>query len=76
MQLSLKPKTFCNFFVPFQNLHQTLNILKKKIVVITTLFQKSQSVKDLIRPLSKKHRFRTPFDSHHVKGSHTLVKSA
>ena len=46
------------------------------MVKITTLFQKLQTVKDLIRPLSKKHRFRTPFDSQHVKGSQTLEKSA
>ena len=31
-------------------------------------------MKDLVRPLSKKRRFRTPFESQHVKGSQTLVK--
>ena len=46
------------------------------MIVIATLFRKLQIVKDLVRPLSKKHRFRTPFDSQHVKGSQTLVKSA
>ena len=46
------------------------------MIVIATLFRKLQIVKDLVRPLSKKHRFRTPFDSQHVKGSETLVKSA
>ena len=45
------------------------------MIVIATLFRKLQTVKDLVRPLSKKHRFRAPFDSQHVKGSHTLVKS-
>ena len=35
-----------------------------------------QTIKDLVRPLSKKHRFRTSFDSQHVKASETLVKSA
>ena len=31
---------------------------------------------ELVRPLSKKHHFRTPFGSQHVKVSQTLVKSA
>ena len=43
---------------------------------MSTLFQVLQTVKDLVRRLSKKHRFRTPFDSQHVKGSQTIVKSS
>ena len=46
------------------------------MIVIATLFRKLQTVKDLVRPLFKKHRFRTPLDSQHVKGSQTFVKSA
>ena len=45
------------------------------MIVIRTLFRKLQTVKDLVRPLSKKHRFRTTFDSQHVKQSQTLLKS-
>ena len=45
------------------------------MIVITTSLRKLQAVKDLSRPLSKKHRFRTPFDSQHVKESQPLVKS-
>ena len=33
-------------------------------------------LEDLVKPLSKKRRFRTSFDSEHVKGSKTIVKSA
>ena len=81
MELYLKPTIFSHFlffffFFHFWNLQQILDILKKKMIVIATLFRKLQTVKDLVRPLSKKHRFRTPFDSQHVKGSQTLVKSA
>ena len=43
---------------------------------IATLFRKLQTVKDLVRPFYKKQRFRTPFDSPHVKGSQTLLKSS
>ena len=46
------------------------------MIVIATSFQKLQTVKDFVRAISKKHRFRTPFDSQHVKGSQTVVKSA
>ena len=44
--------------------------------VIATLFRKVQTVIDLVRPFSEKHRFRTPFDNQHVKGSQPLVKPA
>ena len=63
------------FLIHFWNLHQILNILEKKMSVIATLLRKLEAVKDLVRPLSKKHRFRTPFDSQHVKRCQTLVKS-
>ena len=46
------------------------------MIIIGTLFRKLQNVKDLVTPLSKKHRFRTSFDSQHVKGSETVVKFA
>ena len=44
--------------------------------VIPTLLLKLQTVKDLVKPLSKKQHFRTPFDNQHVKASQTLVKFA
>ena len=44
-------------------------------VVITNVLSILQTVKDLVRPLSKKRRFRTPFDSENVKGAQTLVIS-
>ena len=46
------------------------------MIVIATLFRKLQTVKDLVRPLSERHRFKAPFDSQHIKGSPTLVRSA
>ena len=46
------------------------------IIALANVFPKLPTVKDLVRPPSKKHCFRTPFDSQHVKGSQTLVKSA
>ena len=64
------------FFLHFCNLQQILNIFKRKRLVIANVLSKLQNVKDLVRPLSKKRRFRTSFDSQHVKASETLVKSA
>ena len=46
------------------------------MIGIATLFRRTQAVKNLFRPLSEKHRFRTPFDSQHVKGSQTLSNGA
>ena len=38
------------------------------MIAILTLFWKLETVKEMVGPLYKKHRFRTPFDSQHVKG--------
>ena len=35
-----------------------------------------KTVKDLVRPLSKKRRFKTSLEGQHVKGSQRLVKSS
>ena len=69
-------KFFLDFLFHLWNLHTILNILTKNMIFIANLFPKLLTVKDLVRPLSKKRRFRTFFDSQHVKGSQTLVKSA
>ena len=69
-------KLFLIFLINFCNLHQISKILKKNLIVIATLLRHLQAVKDLLKLLSKSHRFRTPFDSQHVKGCQTLVKSA
>ena len=53
-----------------------LNVFKKKMIVIANVFPQLKTVKNLVRPLFKKRRFRTSFDSQHVKGSQKLVKSS
>ena len=58
------------------DLHQVLKLFKAKTIVIANAFRKFQTVKDLVRPLSKKRHCRTSFDSQHVNGSQTLAKSA
>ena len=45
------------------------------MILIAIVFPKLQSVKNLLRPVSKKRRFRKRFDSQHVKPSLILAKS-
>ena len=69
MQLSSKENVSLGFLFNLWNLHQISNIFCQKNFVIPHVFPKLQTVKDLVRPLSKKRRFRTSFDSQLVKGS-------
>ena len=69
-------KLLRNILFHWWNLRQISNILEKKRIVIANVLPILQTVKDFVRPLPKKHGFRTSFDSQHVKGSQTLVKSA
>ena len=46
------------------------------MIVIANVLPILRAVKDLVRPLSKKRRFRTSLEVQHVKGSQTLVNSA
>ena len=75
MQLSLKPKTLYHCFVLFLESSSNFKHSEKKMIVIATLFRRLQIMKDLERPLSKKHRFRPSLDSQLVKESQTYVKS-
>ena len=43
---------------------------------MATLFGKLDTVKEFVKPLFKKHRFRNPFDSQYIKGSQTVTKSS
>ena len=70
-----KEKLFLNFLFHFWNLHQILNILKEKMIVIANVFPKLQTVKIFVRKFSKEHRFGTGFGSQHVKASQLLAKS-
>ena len=68
-------KLFLNFLFYLWNPHQTLKILKKNMMVMANVLPKFQTVNILVRPLSKKRRFRTRFDIQHVRSSKILAKS-
>ena len=68
-------KLFHNFFLHFRNLHEILNIFKKKMTFIADLFPKLRTPKDVVRYLSKKSRFKGLFDRQHGKRVQTLLWS-
>ena len=72
----LKNEKLClNFLFHSWILDQILNVLKEKMIIIAHGFPKLQTVKNLVRPLSKKRSFGTRFDSQLVKPSQILAKS-
>ena len=75
MQLSEKEKKISDLFFHFWNLHQNLYVLKENICVIVNVFPKLQTIKKCARTISKKRRFRTRFDSKHLKSSQILAIS-
>ena len=74
IHLSEKRKIYFNFLLHFWNIHQISNILKENMIVIANVFPTFQTVKILLRPLSKKHCFKTRFDNTPVKLSQIPVK--
>ena len=75
IQLSKKRKTFLHFSSISGICIKFQTFPKKKMIVIANVFPKLQTVKGLVRPLSKKPFFRTNLDRQHAKGSQTLAKS-
>ena len=76
MELYLKGTIFSRFFVSFFESTSNFKHFEKQMIVIATLFRKLHTVTHFVNPIFKKQRFRNSFDSQHVKGSQTLVKSA
>ena len=68
-------KLFSNLMLRFRNLHEILNICKKKKTLIADLFAKLRTPKNVVRYLSKKSRFKGPFDRQHGKRVQTLLQS-
>ena len=49
MQLTLKGKTFSQFFLQFGNVDKNLNILKKKMTLLAYVFSKLRTTKTVVR---------------------------
>ena len=71
-----KQKLFLNFFLHSWNLDHIFNILKKMMTIIAYVFPKLETAKEVGRQMSKKFRFRRPFNKQHVKRNQVLLKSA
>ena len=74
-QLFQKQKDFSQFFLAF--LKSTLNFehLQKKDDLQADLFPKLRTPKNVVRYMSKKSRFKGPFDRQHSKRVQTLLRS-
>ena len=69
-------KHFLGFLFHLSNLHQILNIFKKKNIRIANVFPKLATVQGLDTPLTIQRCLKAFFDSQHVKQFPTLVKSS
>ena len=76
MQLSKREKGFSNCFAPFLKSTSDFKHFEKKDDPHRLCFSEKQTAKGVVRQMSKKPCFRTPFESQHVKGSQMLAKSA
>ena len=69
-------KDSLGFLLHLWILHQILSIFKKKKIVIPNVYLKLATVQGLVTPLTIQRRLKTSFDSQHVKGFLTQVKSS
>ena len=46
------------------------------MTLVADLFRKSETLKNVVRQMHKKSRFRRPFDKQHGKRDKTMLKSA
>ena len=56
-------KIFLNFLFHFWNLHQILNISKKKMTVLANVFSKCMTLKNILATLCNKRCFGTRLDN-------------
>ena len=69
-------KHFPSFLFHWWNLHQILNVFKRKKIVIAKVFPKLATVQGLVTPLTIQRRLKTSFDIQLVKRFQRLVKSS
>ena len=62
MQLSQKRYIFSELFLHFLNLDSILKIYEKKMNLIADVFLNLRTPKNVVRSISKKSRFRGPFE--------------
>ena len=73
--LSQKHKAFSEFFLPFSKYTLNFEHFQKKMTLVAYLFPKLRTPKNVVRYMSKKSRFKVPFDRQHGKRLQTLLRS-
>ena len=76
MQLSQKQKTFSQLFAAFLKFKLNVKYFEKKYYPHRFFISEITDSKNVIRKMSKKSRFREPFDKQHGKRAQALLKSA
>ena len=74
-QLSQKQKPFYQFFLAFSKSTLNLERFQKKMTFIADFFPKLRTPENVARYMSKKSRFKGPFDRQHGKRIQTLLRS-
>ena len=74
-RLSQKQKAISQFFLAFSKSTLNFEHFQKKMTLIADLFPKLHTPKNVVRYMSKKSRFKGPFDRQHGKRVQTLLRS-
>ena len=75
MELSGKQKTFFQFFSSFLKCNLNWNIFKQNMTLITDVFRKLRTPKNMVRSMPKKFRFRVTVQKQHGECPQTLFTS-
>ena len=70
-----KQKAFSQFFPAFSKFTLNFENFQKKMTLIADLFPKLCTPKNVVRYMSKKSRFKGPFERQHGKRVQTLLPS-
>ena len=74
-QLSQKQKPLPEFFLAFPKSTLNFEHFPKKVTLIAYLFPKLCTPENVVRYVSKKSRFKGPFEGQHGKRVQTLLES-
>ena len=74
-QLSQKQTAFSQFFLAFSKYTLNFEDFEKRDDPLADLFPKSRTPENVVRYMSKKSRFKGPFDREHGKRVQTLLQS-
>ena len=69
-------RLFLDILLPFWNVHEIYNILKKRMSVLAWFFPQLLFRKEVATETSRRSRFKTPFGNQRVNGFQTPLKVA